>query len=149
MDKAKTIEEIELLKRKLLSNCTILYYFDSATYESNRVISTPKTFEALDEAIKAIAVNDEDGGNMIKFTKSNVTDKHKTSKYSKLLLNDLYYLLSLADDEDAYLIEYSNNAPRYNNNNDLRRAVQEAIRNNSLPLKVFMINGYVYVRRIG
>lgn len=36
----------------------------------------------------------------------------------------------------------------YNNNNDLRRAIQHCVETNDLPIAVFMKNGITYIERL-
>lgn len=47
-----------------------------------------------------------------------------------------------------YCVEVTDDEKLYNNNNDLRNVLQKCIKREQFDVKVFMLNGRVYLRRI-
>lgn len=77
-----------------------------------------------------------------KVTKDQIKDNKRNKRGRHNLYNDLMDFLrsryKYAKVEDDY----------FNNNNDLRRAIQYCIEFNNLPIAVFMKNGITYIERL-
>lgn len=77
-------------------------------------------------------------------TKESILEGRERKQHNKELKNDLMEFLATGfqyarvDDTEGY----------YNNNNDLRRAIQSCIKSNELPMVVFMFQGITYVERL-
>ena len=63
---------------------------------------------------------------------------------NKEMKNNLSYFISTG----YKYAEVIDNENHYNNNNDLRRAIQDCINRNNLPIRVFMWRGKTYIERI-
>lgn len=80
----------------------------------------------------------------IEVTKKQILEKKKKNTRNSWLKNDLLEFLATGyeyaevKDDDGY----------YNNNNDLRRAIQSCIEYNDLPIAVFMYQGITYIQRL-
>lgn len=70
--------------------------------------------------------------------KNNRKERRKEHDLYKDLINFLKSRYKYAEVEDDY----------YNNNNDLRRAIQHYIESHDLPIAVFMKNGITYIERL-
>lgn len=77
-----------------------------------------------------------------KVTKDQIKNNHGGKRRRHDLYDDLMRFLKskykYAEVRDDY----------YNNNNDLRRAIQHYIEFNDLPIAVFMKNGITYIERL-
>lgn len=77
-----------------------------------------------------------------KVTKDEIRNNKRNKRGKNYLYDDLVRFIKskykYAVVEDDY----------YNNNNDLRRAIQTCIENHDLPIAVFMKNGITYVERL-
>lgn len=77
-----------------------------------------------------------------KTTKEAILKKNEKRTYNYWLKNDLLEFLATG-------YEYAQvEDDHYNNNNDLRRAIQSCIEYNDLPIAVFMYRGITYVQRL-
>ena len=83
----------------------------------------------------------------MKFTETSreaILESKEKKPVNRELKNELQKFLSSGyeyarvDDTEGY----------YNNNNDLRRAIQNCIKTNDLPMVVFMFQGITYVERL-
>lgn len=70
--------------------------------------------------------------------KNNQKEKHKQTDLKNDLTDFLKSRYKYAKVEDSY----------YNNNNDLRRAIQYCIELNNMPIVVFMKNGITYIESL-
>lgn len=80
----------------------------------------------------------------IKATRETILDNAKRKSLNKELKNDLLEFLATGYE----YAEVKDDEHRYNNNNDLRRAIQSCIEYNDLPIAVFMFQGITYVQRL-
>lgn len=69
---------------------------------------------------------------------NNQREKHERTNLKNDLTNFLKSRCKYAEVEDNH----------YNNNNDLRRAIQYCIESNDLPIAVFMKNGITYIENL-
>jgi hypothetical protein len=77
----------------------------------------------------------------IEVTKEDIIKKNRKSK-NKELREELEGFIAAG-------YQYAKVSDRhYNNNNDLRRAIQSCIEYHDLPIAVFMYNGITYVERL-
>lgn len=77
-----------------------------------------------------------------KTTKEAILEKNEKKIYNREIKQDLLEFLATG-------YEYAQvEDDHYNNNNDLRRAIQSCIEYNDLPIAVFMHQGITYVQRL-
>jgi hypothetical protein len=77
-------------------------------------------------------------------TKEEILEGKEKKVYNRELKNDLLEFLATG----YQYARVDDNEGCYNNNNDLRRAIQSCIKLNALPMVVFMFQGITYVERL-
>lgn len=80
----------------------------------------------------------------IETSREAILESKKGKALNKELKNDLLKFL----DTGFQYAEVKDDEGHYNNNNDLRRAIQTCIQYNNLPIIVFMYSGRTYVERL-